>query len=104
MIMLTLNNVGIFVASTKRLMAEQEGKHERRRVRYTMLLSAAELELAKRVAAREFRTLPEFFRAHIYRSARGNEVLRDPTEEVPHGKEAGGLSTPEVDHADSAAH
>ncbi len=40
-----------------------------RRKRYVLLLAPDELDLAKRLAARECRSLPDFFRWHIYDSA-----------------------------------
>ncbi len=46
---------------------------ERRQVRYVLLLSPTEMELFKAVAARDYRSLPDFLRAHIYERA---EMLR----------------------------
>ena len=43
--------------------------HPPRRTRYVLLLTPDELILAKQVAAREFRPLPDFFRRHIYERA-----------------------------------
>ena len=43
--------------------------HPTRRTRYVLLLTPDELILAKQVAAREFRPLPDFFRRHIYERA-----------------------------------
>lgn len=37
--------------------------------RYTLLLAPHEFEMAKRIAASEFRTLPDFFRMHIHERA-----------------------------------
>ncbi len=51
----------------------EQRKRARRTVRYTLLLFPSELQLAKKRAAREFRTLPDFFRAHIYQAAQGQK-------------------------------
>ena len=76
---------------------------ERRTVRYTFLMTRDEYELAQKVAARDFRTLPEYLRSHIYKGAASlinigpsaitlNENTRTPgaqnifdTREVQHG-------------------
>lgn len=42
---------------------------ERRSVRYTLLLTPREWEMAKQVAECEYRSLPDFFRAAIHRGA-----------------------------------
>ena len=47
-------------------MIEQPASHHARKIRYTLLLTPSELELARRLAKQEFRTLPEFFRARIH--------------------------------------
>lgn len=46
-------------------MSQLNEKRERRNIRYTLLLAPSELDLAKKLAAREFRNLPDFFRSRI---------------------------------------
>ena len=75
--------------------------HPPRRTRYVLLLTPDELILAKQVAAREFRPLPDFFRRHIYeRAARLGLVMpseeREPERRPPADEPRGGQ------HADRA--
>ena len=49
-----------------------EGKYKRKRartIRYTLLLTPREFDWATKIAKQEYRTLPDFFRVQIYRSA-----------------------------------
>jgi hypothetical protein len=55
-------------------MTEPMAMRERHRVRYTFALSPSELELSTELASCEFRTLADFFRAHIYETAKGREL------------------------------
>lgn len=43
--------------------------NERRTVRYTLLLTPAEREMLKKVAAREFRTVPDWLHYQIHVNA-----------------------------------
>ena len=45
------------------------GRRQTRTVRYTLLLTPMEFDLANRVAQREYRTLPDFIRTQIYKNA-----------------------------------
>lgn len=56
---------------------DQHLKRERRSVRYTFLLSPTELTLAKELAESESRNVPDFFRAHIYETARSRKMSVD---------------------------
>ncbi len=50
----------------------------RRSIRYVLLLTPDELNLAKKIAEHEFRPLPDFFRRHIYESAAQSGISISP--------------------------
>jgi hypothetical protein len=56
----------------------RERKQKKRTVRYTILLSPVEYDLAKKAAEREFRTLPDFLRAVIYHRAAELHLIANP--------------------------
>ena len=62
------------------MMKKKTARRRTRTVRYTLLLTPDEFDLANRIAAREYRTLPDFFRAQIYKNAEVNELLPLSTE------------------------
>ncbi len=47
----------------------REKRSRKRTVRYTLLLTPSEFNLANHIAEQDYRSLPEFFRMQIYRSA-----------------------------------
>ncbi len=57
--------------------------NQRRSARYVLLLTAEELEMAKTIAAREFRSLPDFFRRHIYESAAVMDLQMQRADRAP---------------------
>lgn len=58
---------------------------QKKRVRYTLILTPAELQLARDLAEKEFRTLPNFFRARIYHPATPIESLPQLNSNVSQG-------------------
>lgn len=74
--MLTTNNREHFCfKESEQAMIEQST--QARKIRYTFLLTPQELELARELAKREYRTLPDFFRVRIHNPPKPKRAAKE---------------------------